>query len=86
MHVRHEEAAAFAASAEALPHAISARVPHPGRQVVSISGEGGLSMVLSETLTVSMYDQPDSGVNVPEAACLVRGAVAPAPRRVYPTT
>lgn len=44
--------------ANALPHAIGAQISHPGRQVVSISGDGGLSMLLSELLTVAMYRLP----------------------------
>ena len=44
--------------ANALPHAIGAQTAHPDRQVVSISGDGGLSMLLSELLTVAMYRLP----------------------------
>ncbi|OZD60986.1 pyruvate dehydrogenase [Rhodococcus sp. 06-1460-1B] len=44
--------------ANALPHAIGAQFAHPGRQVVSISGDGGFSMMLSELLTVAMYKLP----------------------------
>jgi pyruvate dehydrogenase (quinone) len=44
--------------ANALPHAIGAQFSHPGRQVVSISGDGGFSMMLSELLTVAMYRLP----------------------------
>ena len=35
-----------------------AQFAHPGRQVVSISGDGGFSMMLSELLTVAMYKLP----------------------------
>ncbi|GAA1460078.1 pyruvate dehydrogenase [Williamsia maris] len=44
--------------ANALPHAIGAQSAQPGRQVISISGDGGLSMLLSEILTVAMYKLP----------------------------
>lgn len=37
--------------ANALPHAIGAAVSQPGRQVVSMSGDGGLTMLLGELLT-----------------------------------
>ena len=44
--------------ANALPHAIGAAVAHPGRQVVSVSGDGGLSMLLGELVTVAAYRLP----------------------------
>jgi pyruvate dehydrogenase (quinone) len=44
--------------ANALPHAIGAQSAQPGRQVISVSGDGGLSMMLSEILTVAMYELP----------------------------
>ncbi|MFF0312456.1 pyruvate dehydrogenase [Streptosporangium sp. NPDC004379] len=44
--------------ANALPHAIGAAFAAPGRQVVSLSGDGGLSMLLGELLTVRMHDLP----------------------------
>ncbi|WP_182357184.1 pyruvate dehydrogenase [Tomitella gaofuii] len=44
--------------ANALPHCIGAQLAHPGRQVVSISGDGGLSMLLSELITVGSYRIP----------------------------
>ena len=34
--------------ANALPHAIGAQLAYPGRQVISVSGDGGLSMLLGE--------------------------------------
>ena len=37
--------------ANALPHAIGAATAFPGRQVVSMSGDGGLTMLLGELLT-----------------------------------
>ncbi|WP_226437072.1 pyruvate dehydrogenase [Rhodococcus yananensis] len=44
--------------ANALPHAIGAQIAAPGRQVVSVSGDGGLSMLLGELITVVMYRLP----------------------------
>ena len=44
--------------ANALPHAIGAQVAYPGRQVISVSGDGGLSMLLGELVTARMYDLP----------------------------
>jgi pyruvate dehydrogenase (quinone) len=44
--------------ANALPHAIGAQLAYPGRQVISISGDGGLGMLLGELLTVAMYRLP----------------------------
>ena len=39
--------------ANALPQAIGAQVSHPGRQVVSISGDGGLAMLMGDLLIAS---------------------------------
>ena len=44
--------------ANALPMALGAQVAYPGRQVVSVSGDGGLSMLLGELITAKMYDLP----------------------------
>ena len=44
--------------ANALPHAIGAQVAFPNRQVISVSGDGGLSMLLGELVTTRMYDLP----------------------------
>jgi pyruvate dehydrogenase (quinone) len=44
--------------ANALPMAIGAQVSHPGRQVVSLSGDGGLAMLLGELLTVKTHRLP----------------------------
>lgn len=44
--------------ANALPHAIGAQLAYPGRQVVSVSGDGGLSMLLGELLTAAAYKLP----------------------------
>ena len=44
--------------ANALPHAIGAQLAYPGRQVISMSGDGGLGMLLGELLTVAMHSLP----------------------------
>jgi pyruvate dehydrogenase (quinone) len=44
--------------ANALPQAIGAQLACPGRQVISLSGDGGLSMLLGELLTVAQYQLP----------------------------
>jgi pyruvate dehydrogenase (quinone) len=44
--------------ANALPHAIGAQLAYPGRQVISMSGDGGLGMLLGELLTVRLHDLP----------------------------
>ena len=44
--------------ANALPHAIGAQVSHPHRQVISVSGDGGLSMLMGELVTARMHNLP----------------------------
>ena len=44
--------------ANALPQAIGAQVSHPERQVVSLSGDGGLAMLLGELLSLSQLRAP----------------------------
>jgi pyruvate dehydrogenase (quinone) len=44
--------------ANALPHAIGAQLAYPGRQVVSVSGDGGLSMLLGELITAAALRLP----------------------------
>lgn len=44
--------------ANALPMAIGASVAYPDRQVISISGDGGLAMLMGELLTVVQYQLP----------------------------
>jgi pyruvate dehydrogenase (quinone) len=44
--------------ANALPHAIGAQLGAPGRQVVSMSGDGGLAMLLGELITVRLHRLP----------------------------
>ncbi|MEV2273476.1 thiamine pyrophosphate-dependent enzyme [Nonomuraea africana] len=44
--------------ANALPMAIGAQIAQPGRQVVSLSGDGGLAMLMGELLTVKTHRLP----------------------------
>jgi pyruvate dehydrogenase (quinone) len=44
--------------ANAMPMVIGAALTHPGRQVVSICGDGGLTMLLGDLLTIAQYDLP----------------------------
>lgn len=44
--------------ANALPHAIGAQLANPGRQVVAMAGDGGLSMLMGELLTLKTHDLP----------------------------
>ena len=44
--------------ANALPHAIGAQLAYPGRQVISMSGDGGLAMLLGELLTLAARQLP----------------------------
>ena len=44
--------------ANAVPQAIGAQSAYPGRQVVTISGDGGLSMLLGELVTIAAYRLP----------------------------
>ncbi len=44
--------------ANALPHAIGVQASHPGRQVVTLSGDGGLSMLMGELLTLRQQQLP----------------------------
>ena len=44
--------------ANALPHAIGAQLAYPGRQVISMSGDGGLAMLLGELLTLATRQLP----------------------------
>ena len=44
--------------ANALPQAIGAQVSHPNRQVISMSGDGGLAMLMGELLTLRQHDLP----------------------------
>jgi pyruvate dehydrogenase (quinone) len=44
--------------ANALPQAIGAQLAYPDRQVISLSGDGGLAMMMGELLTVAQYQLP----------------------------
>jgi pyruvate dehydrogenase (quinone) len=44
--------------ANALPQAIGAQVSHPGRQVISLSGDGGFAMLMGDLLTLKQHDLP----------------------------
>lgn len=44
--------------ANAMPMALGAQVAQPDRQVVSISGDGGLSMLLGDLITAKTYNLP----------------------------
>jgi pyruvate dehydrogenase (quinone) len=47
-----------ATMANALPHGIGAQASQPGRQVVTLSGDGGLAMLLGELLTLAQMRLP----------------------------
>ena len=44
--------------ANALPQAIGAQLAYPARQVISLSGDGGLAMLLGDLLTIPQYQLP----------------------------
>jgi pyruvate dehydrogenase (quinone) len=44
--------------ANALPQAIGAQVSHPGRQVVALSGDGGLAMLMGDLLSLRQLQLP----------------------------
>jgi pyruvate dehydrogenase (quinone) len=44
--------------ANALPQALGAQVSHPGRQVVSLSGDGGLAMLMGDLLSLRQLQAP----------------------------
>ena len=44
--------------ANALPQAIGAQVSHPGRQVISLSGDGGFAMLMGDLLTLRQHQLP----------------------------
>jgi pyruvate dehydrogenase (quinone) len=44
--------------ANALPQAIGAQAAYPGRQVISLSGDGGLAMLMGDLLTIPQYELP----------------------------
>ncbi|MGC4983343.1 pyruvate dehydrogenase [Streptomyces sp. DT193] len=66
--------------ANALPMAIGAQFTDPGRQVVSMSGDGGFSMLMGDFLTLVQYDLPvkvvlfnNSSLSMVELEMLVAG-------------
>ncbi len=44
--------------ANGLPQAIGAQLAYPGRQVICMSGDGGLAMLLGELLTLNQLELP----------------------------
>jgi pyruvate dehydrogenase (quinone) len=44
--------------ANALPQAIGAQISHPGRHVVSLSGDGGLAMLIGDLLSLRQLELP----------------------------
>jgi pyruvate dehydrogenase (quinone) len=44
--------------ANAMPQALGAQAAHPARQIVALSGDGGLSMLLGDLLTARQLDLP----------------------------
>jgi len=44
--------------ANALPQAIGAQLSHPNRQVITLSGDGGLAMLLGDLLSLRQLDAP----------------------------
>src|SRR4029077_10794241 len=44
--------------ANALPQAIGAQISHPGRQVVSLSGDGGFAMLMGDLLSLRQLQLP----------------------------
>jgi len=44
--------------ANAVPHAIGVAAAQPDRQVVAMAGDGGLSMLLGELITIKAYELP----------------------------
>jgi pyruvate dehydrogenase (quinone) len=44
--------------ANALPQAIGAQISHPGRQVITMSGDGGVSMLMGDLLSLRQLNLP----------------------------
>jgi pyruvate dehydrogenase (quinone) len=44
--------------ANAMPHAIGAALARPGTQVIALAGDGGLSMLLGDLVTIKKYNLP----------------------------
>jgi pyruvate dehydrogenase (quinone) len=47
-----------ATMANALPQAIGVQASHPGRQVITLSGDGGIAMLLGELITLRQQELP----------------------------
>ena len=69
--------------ANALPHAVGAAFAAPDRQVIAMSGDGGLAMLLGELLTVARHRLPvtivvfnNSSLGMVELEMLVEGLPA----------
>jgi pyruvate dehydrogenase (quinone) len=48
----------LATMASGLPYSVGAAIAHPGRQVICIVGDGGLTMLMGEIATLVKYDLP----------------------------
>jgi|CXWL01.1.fsa_nt_gi pyruvate dehydrogenase (quinone) len=48
----------LASMGNGLPYSIGAAVAHPGRQVVCITGDGGITMLMGELATLAKYNLP----------------------------
>ena len=48
----------LASMGNGLPYSIGAAVSHPGRQVVCITGDGGITMLMGELATLAKYNLP----------------------------
>jgi pyruvate dehydrogenase (quinone) len=48
----------WASMANAMPNAIGAAVAYPGRQVIGLCGDGGLSMLMGDLLTIAERELP----------------------------
>jgi len=44
--------------ANAMPHAIGAQAAYPGRQIITLSGDGGLAMMLGDILSLKQLNLP----------------------------
>ena len=55
--------------ANALPQAIGAQASQPGRQVVALSGDGGVAMLLGELITLRQLYLPVKVVVFNKARC-----------------
>ena len=44
--------------ANAMPHAIGIQAAHPGRQVISLSGDGGFTMLMGDLLSLKQLQLP----------------------------